>query len=273
VGYGPDQELRRMEQDLPALKPSLVIVAIYAGNDYGDLLRDKLYRLSSDGSLQDNRSVFLDDALTSYMRRSRSEPILRKIVRAARFQLFGSPDSAFDTGREARRARVDADLKQGIDEYRQYVIEGDNAVHDLQMDPYSADVSLTPTSESARYKTAMMEQIIRRMGMTAAKNNAALVFLLIPAAIDVADEHEFGEVDPAKYPEYRRSTLTDILEQICQRNGLRAVNLFGPFWQLRAEALYLRLTEDHWNPRGQAYAAALMSEYLSAHNLVREPRH
>src|SRR5208282_2438668 len=84
AGYGPDQELRRMETELPVLKPNLVIVAIFAGNDFGDLLRDKLYRLSSDGSLQDNPSEFLDDAIVRDMTQSRSEPILRKMVRSAR---------------------------------------------------------------------------------------------------------------------------------------------------------------------------------------------
>jgi lysophospholipase L1-like esterase len=270
-GYGPDQELRRMEEELPALKPTLVIVAIYSGNDFGDLLRDKLYRLSSDGSLQDNPSEFLDDALVSDMSRPRSL-LLRKIS-AAISRLFGSRGNgnAFATGPRARRARVDADLKQGVDEYRQYVIEGDNAVHNLYWDPYNADVSLTPTSESARYKIAMMEQIMRRMGETAAKNNAVLMFLLIPAVIDVGEVHEVGEVDPEKYPEYKRSTLTDILEQICRRNGLRAVNLFGPFWERRADDLYLKGWDGHWNPRGEAYAAELVSEFVSAQNLLSSP--
>ena len=263
IGYGPDQELRRMEEELPTLKPNLVIVAIYAGNDFGDLIKNKLYRLSSDGSLQDNPSAFLDDAILSNMNQSRrSEPILRKILRAAIGRLFGNPGNSSVTGREARRAWVDAYLKLAIHEYRQYVIEGDNAVHLVSV-PYNADVSLTPTSESARYQVAMMEQIMRRMGGTVAKNNAALVFLLIPSAIDVADEHEVEEVDPVKYPEYKRSTLTDILQQICQRNGFRAVNLFGPFWERRADDLYFKV-DGHWNPRGQAYAAELVSEFVIA---------
>ena len=271
AGYGPDQELRRMKDELPALKPDLVIVAIYAGNDFGDLLRDKLFRLASDGSLQDNPAEYLDDAIATDMKRSRSEPILRKIARAAAARLFRRPGSAFVTGREERRAMVNADRKQGIDEYRQYVIEGDNAVHDLYVDPYNADVSLTPTSESARYKIAMMEQIMRRMGATAAINNTALVFLLIPSPIDVADEHGSGEIDPLKYPEYERSRLTDILEQICQRNGLHAVNLFAPFRERGADDLYFKGYDDHWNARGQAYAAQLMSEFLSAHHLLGIP--
>ena len=270
VGYGPDQELRRMEAELPTLKPNLVIVAIYAGNDFGDLLRNKLYRLSSEGSLQDNPSEFLDDSVAFGMKRSRSEPLLRKIMRVVRYRLFGVPGQNFAIGREARRARVDADLKREIEEYRQYVIEGDNAVHHL----YSinnVDVSLTPASESARYKTAMMEQIMRRMSEVAAKNNAALMFLIIPAAIDVAVEHERGEVDPTKYPEYRRSALTDVLEQICRRNGFFSVNLFGPFWELRADGFYLEGFDDHWNPRGQAYAAERVSEFVGAQNLLGGP--
>ena len=268
AGYGPDQELRRMEDELPALKPRLVVVALYAGNDFGDLLRDKLYRLTSQGSLEDNQSVYLDAAIESDMKRSRSEPILRKMLRAARFRLFGDPTAAFVNGREARRARVAADLQQGIDEYRQYIVQGDNGVHDLYVDPYNADVSLTPASESARYKVAMMQQIMRRMAAVSARNNAALVFVLIPSPIDVTDEHESGEVDPLKYPEYRRSTLTDILEQICQRNGLRVVNLFGPFWQRRVDDLYLKGWDDHWNARGQAYAAELVSQFVTTQKLL-----
>ena len=268
AGYGPDQELRRMERELPVLKPNLVIVALYAGNDFGDLLRDKLYKLSSDGSLQDNSLAALDDVLERNMKRAPGEPILLKMMRAARNRLFGAPGEDFTTGREARQARVEADLKQGNDEYRQYIVAGDNAVHDLLRDPYNADVSLTPTSPSARYKVGMMEQIMRRMGETAAKNNAPLVFLLIPSPIDAAAQHETGEVDPVKYPEYKRSTLTDILEQICRRNGFREVNLFGPFWQRRADALYLTGMDDHWNARGEAYAAELMGEFLRAQNLL-----
>ena len=268
AGYGPDQELRRMEEELPTLKPNLVIVALFAGNDFGDLLRHKLYRLSSNGTLQDNPSAALDEAIVRDIQRSRSEPILRKIVRAAIDRVLGSPGNVLVSGRDARRARVDADLQQEIAEYRQYVIAGDNAVHYLMGGPYDADVSLTPTSESARYKIAMMEQIMRRMAETAKKNAVALVFLLIPSPVDAADTHESGEVDAAKYPEYKRSTLTEILEQICARNGFRAVNLFGPFWERRADDLYLKGMDDHWNPRGQAYAAELVSEYLSAQNLL-----
>jgi hypothetical protein len=212
--------------------------------------------------------VLLDDAILADMRRSRSEPVLRKIVRSARARLFGTANAPLLTSHAERRARVDADLQQGIDEYRQYITEGDNAVHDLYSDPYNADVSLTPSSDSARYKVAMMEQIMRRMADVAARSNAALVFVLIPSPIDATDENDSGEVDPAKYPEYRRSTLTDILEQICRKNDLRFVDLFTPFWERRADELYLKGGDDHWNARGQAYAAELVGDFVVDQQLL-----
>jgi hypothetical protein len=269
AGYGPDQELRRMEDELPILKPNLVIVAVYAGNDFGDLVRDKLYRLSRDGSLRENSSVVLDESFARDMARARNEPILRKMLRNARNRLLGDPGQDFPTGRDARRKRVEVDLTQGVSEYRQYVVEGDNVVHELYRDPYNADVSLTPESESARYKIAMMEQIIARMRLTADTQHVPLLFVLIPSPIDVADEHETGEVDPLRYPAYRRSALTDILEQICRRNQIPAVNLFVPFWERGARDLYLKGGDDHWNKRGQDFAAELVSKFITAQDLFR----
>jgi lysophospholipase L1-like esterase len=270
AGYGPDQELRRMEDELAILKPNLVIVAIYAGNDFGDLVRNKLYRLSSDGSLLENPSVALQESFARDMARARNEAILKKMLRNARNRLLGNPSQIFPTGREARRERIEADLTQAVSEYRKYVVEGDNVVHELYRDPYNADVSLLPESKSARYKIAMMEQIIARMRLTAEAQHVPLLFVLIASPIDVADEHETGEIDTLRYLAYRRSALTDILDQICQRNQLPVVNLFEPFWEHRARDLYLKGGDDHWNDRGQNFAAELVSNYVTEHGLLRE---
>jgi lysophospholipase L1-like esterase len=268
AGYGPDQELRRMEDELASLKPNLVIVAIYAGNDFGDLVRNKLYRLSSDGSLRENPTVVVQESFARDTARARKEAILKKMLRNAWNRLQGDSNQIFPTGREARLKRVEADLTQAISEYRQYVVEGDNVVHELYSDPYNADVSLAPESESARYKIAMMGQIIARMRLTAAPQHIPLMFLLIPTPIDVADEHETGEVDTMRYPAYRRSALTDILDQICRQNQLPAVNLFGPYWERGARDLYLKGGDDHWNARGQEFASELVSDFVITQGLL-----
>jgi hypothetical protein len=48
VGYGPDQILLKMEEELPRLKPDLTIEAVFADNDFGDLLWHKLFKLGDD---------------------------------------------------------------------------------------------------------------------------------------------------------------------------------------------------------------------------------
>jgi hypothetical protein len=249
-------------------RAGLVIVAIYAGNDFGDIVRNKMYRPADDESLTDN--AFTIDPI--YARRivvGRNEPIVKKLLRDGLRLLSGDPNDDVPTGREARRARTEAALAQLQAEYREYVIVGDEVVHVLLSDPYNADVSLLPDSDSARYRVALMEQIIGRMRTTAEARNVPLLLVLIPTPIDVADEHESGEGDRARYPAYQPETLTDVLERIATRDHIPVVNLFGPFAARGARELYLKGVDDHWNEQGQDLSAELVSDFVVSQGLVR----
>lgn len=48
-GYGPDQALLRFEEDSPALSPDQVILLIFAGNDFADLVENELFRVAANG--------------------------------------------------------------------------------------------------------------------------------------------------------------------------------------------------------------------------------
>jgi hypothetical protein len=270
AGYGPDQVLRRMEAELASLRPALVIVAIYAGNDFGDVVRNKLYRLSGGGALSENRFSIAEEVRTRVSVGQR-ELILKKALRDVLRRLSGGAEAAIATGPEARRERVEAALAQLVAEYREYVVEGDSVVRELLSDPYNADVSLLPGGDSARYRVAVVEQVVARIRDTAEAQGVPLRFVLIPSPIDVTDGHEAGEVDPARHPEYRRSALTDVLEEICRRTGVQALNLFAPFRERGADALYLKGVDDHWNERGQDQAAELVGGWIVAHGLLRAP--
>src|SRR5688572_1592953 len=52
TGYGPDQALARLERDLVDLEPDVVVIVVYAGNDFGDVVRNQIYRLDGGGRLQ-----------------------------------------------------------------------------------------------------------------------------------------------------------------------------------------------------------------------------
>ena len=50
-GFGPDQVLLRIEDEIGFWNPDLIIVNIFADNDFGDILRNKLFRIDSDENL------------------------------------------------------------------------------------------------------------------------------------------------------------------------------------------------------------------------------
>jgi len=46
-GYGPDQELRRMQRERGEARPDLIVWCLFSGNDYGDLLRNRMARIGT----------------------------------------------------------------------------------------------------------------------------------------------------------------------------------------------------------------------------------
>lgn len=267
AGYGPDQTLRRMEEELGSIDADLVVVSIYAGNDFGDLVRNKLYRLGPDGALQDNAYVLADE-IRLRMELARSEPILRRVLREVatalrrRGQQAGPPDDA------ERAAKVERYLAQVQAEHREFVDDRNDVVHELLSDPYNADVMLLPDSDSARYKVRMMQAVMERMAATADAHRVPLFFVFVPHAIDATSRHDVGRVDVAKYPQYRPSRGTDELVAMAGRLGRPYLDLFGPFRERGADDLYFAGLDDHWNDAGQELAAQLASDAIVARGLL-----
>jgi len=62
VAYGLDQVSLKLEDDLDAFDPDLVIVSVFPANDFGDHIRNKIFRLDSEGNLIEN-DYFLNSGL------------------------------------------------------------------------------------------------------------------------------------------------------------------------------------------------------------------
>src|SRR5579871_5188433 len=69
-GYGPDQASLVMEDEIGSIKPSLIVFAIYSGNDFGDLVRNKIFNLDQHGQLNQNHPA-LDENLLRYFENAR----------------------------------------------------------------------------------------------------------------------------------------------------------------------------------------------------------
>jgi hypothetical protein len=262
AGYGPDQVLRRIENELDWLRPDLLVVAIFTGNDFGDLLRNKLYRLSSEGELEENDYVFSKDIKLNAALET-AEPVLRKVGRAAKEQfllrLKGGPGP-----RTEPVQKTEDTLHLHTREYLEYIIHGDSIVRSLRYDPYSADIALQPDSPSATYKLALMDAIIGEIHRNAKAQGVPLLLLGIPDPMDaMGGNHITGAVDVEKYPDYLASRLSDSIQAIAERQGIDHINLLPYFSKVDDPAeLYLKGGDGHWNNVGQAYAADIIAEHV-----------
>ena len=267
-GYGVDQESLRMEDELPGLKPNLVVVAIYAGNDFGDLLRDKLYLLDEHGQLKRNVPV-IDDSLRQAFHKS---------AELSSIQIFRAFQTVYEKWRQngsrsldgvAPTAPVDQTavyLEHRRAEYESYVLGGDNIVRNFLADEYDADVSVQPDSPSARYRVLLMARVLERIRSLADQSGARLFVLIIPEQCDVKGGCAVSAAR-GRYPGYRPSGLTDALESIARSEGIPYLNLFEAFRQ--TETRLYHPADGHWNSSGQQLAARLSADMILRDGLLR----
>jgi hypothetical protein len=149
-------------------------------------------------------------------------------------------------------------------EFALSVPEGSDEVDHLLGDPYDADLSLSPDSESARYKRALMAAVLAHLADTGARQGIPVVFVFVPSAFDLAEG--FPHPDPVEFPDYRPSALTDALSEGAARRGLPFLDLF-PVFRGTARPLYFR-ADEHWNADGQRLAAEQLAALIAARDLL-----
>jgi hypothetical protein len=259
--YGPDQVALKMEDELPRLRPDLVIVAVFAGNDYGDLMRNKMFRLDGGGRLVPN-PWRLDAKVRAWLELSQRESILKRALRGALGARADAPAAA-----DAMNAEFL--LREAEKEYRDFVIAQDNVVRNTHVDYYSADVSLTPGSESAKYKVRLMHAVLERIRDTAARAGVSLAFLFIPHPLDAAGADDWGSIDRARFPAYEPRNQIAPLEASATVLGVPFVTLYDLFRAADAAKLYYRGGDDHWNAAGQRLAAHATADYIQRTGLLR----
>jgi lysophospholipase L1-like esterase len=259
TGYGPDQIARRMEDELPSLRPAVTVVALFAGNDFGDLLRNRLFKLDEHGALVPNQPVIDDD-----LRRSFTAPLQWSSIQIVRLVQSAMDRARRDAGPGAPSVAVDRTatrLANRIPEYQSYVVSGDNGVRNLVADEYDADVSLEPNSESARYRVRLMAAVLARLRQIADANGSRLLLLVIPEWCDAGGPCAETEAR-RRYPAYRPEGLTGVLNGLAREAGIGSVDLFGTFRASGAASLYYP-RDEHWNVAGQRIAAIEVAKVIA----------
>ncbi len=266
--YGPDQVLVRLDEELDRYKPDLVLVAIFAGNDYGDLLRNKLFELDANGQMIPN-DFELADFVKARFEMSLSESVIKRAVREV-FSTQQSPFVGIDEAKDSDIALMDWWLAEAKREFEDTVILKNDRVTNTHVDHYSADLSLEPRSPSAEYKVRLMNAVLAKIHEKLSQRGIADALLFIPHPIDVVEDYECcGRVDGARFPDYNRRNLVAPLESLAKARGIPFVSFFDHFKQNGAEKFYFAGGDDHWNDAGQRFAAEVVSDFLLEEGLLR----
>jgi hypothetical protein len=265
-GYGPDQIALRMERDLDRYHPELAIVALFADNDLGDLVRDRLFSLDDRGRLVRNQPT-LDDQLHDQFRNAQGWA-LSKTVRKALNVLKEMVGRYARTGQDP----IDVDLGLRLAEHRE-TARGDRIVHNLFEDGYDADAACDPDAESTRFKKALLAAVIGNMAETCRHARVPLAIVIIPSPADVCrnDPGYLGRrVDSARFPQYRPRALTEAMASAARIHDLPCLEFFDQFAATEDPAKLYYRNDNHWNAAGQALGARLTADFLLEQGLLSE---
>lgn len=260
IGYGPDQVLLRMQDDISLVRPRAVVVGIYAGNDYGDLMRNRLVSLDVDGRLLTHTPV-LDPALVRKFERGRRRWMIGRLISRIRNAPDGVPVDSTTVNAKARELVSNWMSDRRAED--EAAARGISMVSNLFDDTPDVDMSADIFSGQSERKMTLMVAVIDSVNRLAAAHSTPVLFVLVPSAIDVVDGYDGGQVDLAAYPAYRRDVATGELAKRLRARGIAVVDLF-PAFQSSMVPLYYVAGDNHWNPSGQELAAQIVSDSLVA---------
>jgi hypothetical protein len=279
VGDGPDQISLRLLRDLGKFKPALVIVVVFADNDFGDLIRNRIYILNSRGDLELNRYRLSPQwrarleaaAYPQGLRRLQLERYAARLwwlVRQRWWPVPLAPDGEW----RSNQTYVEDSLAANQRVFKDYMadVHGEGYAEDPFFDYYDADIALQPDSPSARYKTALMEKVLLKLRDTTAQGATRLALLILPSAIDACDHYDLP-LDAHRFPQYDRGRLSGLVADMAARNGIPYLNLLPTLRAVDANLYYFHGGDNHWNDAGQAKAAQLLANLIEQRQLLREP--
>jgi lysophospholipase L1-like esterase len=254
--YGPDQSALRMEEEIDTLAPDLIVFCVFTGNDFGDLVRNQLFRLGPSGEVVESRPRVSAELQHSFAEAEQAshQPAVVRTVKAAWQTMHAAPLP------QTFPHYIDEALATRRHEYDE---RGSGVVKNLLWDGYDADIALDPDSDSAHLKAALMRGVLARVQRTARAHGVPLLLVVIPDPVDVATPDFELQVDEAQYPQYDPRRLSSTVVQAAESLGLPYVDLYDTLTETPGERLFFRHGDNHWNAAGQAKAAAQVAAVLA----------
>ena len=257
VGAGPDQNLIRLLKDAGKIKPDIVIFHVFADNDYGDIIRNRLYMLSGKGELirtglpisVDKKFTSREPSITTWAHKLFIQRIINKLVTQA------EDYNESTLSRETRVERTLNDLeRRSKAEYKVYAEGGPRKFSHFD-DHYDIDIAADPDSQSSRVKITLMKTILVAAQEFCTANNIIFMVIVQPSIFDLTlNDNYGGYTDLAnRYKTYKPENLTDPLKEVCKNHNMNCIHLIDDYKKNNPDTLYMH--DGHWNTKGQKIAA------------------
>jgi hypothetical protein len=265
TAYGPDQALLRMEREFPRWRPDYVVMMIYAGNDFGDLFRNKLFRVSRSADTLERLHPHVSPETATEFQFTRRSPYVLKVLRqwtesrriAAEAARVG-PDSSRTLEIEAYRQMQVSDFRAYVDDLAAGKAVARNLLEDYQ------DVALELGSDAGLgVAVRLMGGIVAEASEEAARHGAGIIFVVVPSPVNVVPDYGVLSLKVGRYPTYQPRLLVGALDSILTAQGVNYLNLEPTFIANQPDKLYLHINDIHWNDAGQALAARIVCDRLA----------
>ena len=269
VGYGPDQNLLRMQADLERFDPDVVVFHIFTENDFGDIVRNRLFELNAQGALvRTEHPVTADSRMpTSWWSRPFGDLLSNSMISIfangfARGRARSSephPELTHDPERLRQGA-----LKQHDREFAVYRAGGPRR-YSMFSDHYEADIAFAPHLESSRTKRKLLAAVLERAASTAKEHEIPFLVVIQPTSRDLTTNLPDHYQALAGTPGYDRRRLDAWTAGICEEAGIDFINLFDTYEATGdPNEMYLPTPDPHWNERGQLVAAEAVADWFKS---------
>lgn len=281
-GYGPDQTYLRLKKSIAEFQHDLVIFSVFADNDLGDLVRNKILYTDPRGQLGFRPVEFAPDVIESYELKSirssmmalervfHAPDLLRKELRVFLERRLGVSVPFLSTTPIESAYRTDSQvdwigswLGRGLSEFQEYT-DGESSIiqlDNIRSDHYDVDVAIAPDSESAHLKKALLGLLLDKLRALFETHHIIGVLLIIPSPIDVCTGYDW-QIDKKKFPNYDPRTLTNLIADVATKHAIPYVNLFEDYQVAHCHELYFHHGNNHWTPLGQKLAATIVADRL-----------
>jgi len=265
VGFGPDQSLIRFKKEANIYKPDLVIFHIFADNDFGDIIRNRLFELDVNGNLRETGYIRTID---EYLAANKHQKLTDFISSLLIVRVANKFVSLLKVNEKAERLNI---LQNST--VKEFLVYKESQPRKFShfSDHYDIDIAFDPDKESSKTKIKLMEAVLRTANIIAGSKGIKLLVLIQPSVIDLTKNKSVLNYEYLqKYPGYRRANLTDAIKNICIANNIHFINLFDVFMRNNPENLFF--AGDHWNDQGQDIAAKETASYITSQMMPEKER-